>query len=165
MNDSLATYLRDHLAGAMHAIELVDDLRDKHSDTPLGEFATNLLGEIKADREVLDGIAAKVGTSASTIKDMTATLGEKMSQLKFKYANTPEFGTFEALELLELGIHGKWALWRTLATVSVSDPRLQGIDYDSLAARAQTQESSVEERRLEAAQVALRPALDGVHHH
>jgi len=64
-------------------------------------------------------------------------------------------GTFEALEFLELGIHGKWALWRALATVAVSDTRLRGLDYEQLAARAEAQRASVEERRLEIARTVL----------
>jgi hypothetical protein len=30
------------------------------------------------------------------------------------------------LEFLELGIHGKWALWRALGTVAETDPQLKG---------------------------------------
>jgi hypothetical protein len=40
MSDPLATYLRDHLAGSVHAIELVEAIRDQHSDQPLARFAT-----------------------------------------------------------------------------------------------------------------------------
>jgi hypothetical protein len=62
------------------------------------------------------------------------------------------------LEFLELGIHGKWALWRALGAVAPNDPRLQGNDFEHLAERARTQRGQVEERRLEAARSALRAA-------
>jgi hypothetical protein len=65
--------------------------------------------------------------------------------------------TFEALEFLALGNHGKLALWRALAEIGPADPRLTDMDFDQLAARAETQHAKVEERRLEAARTALRP--------
>ena len=70
----------------------------------------------------------------------------------------PELGTFEALETLALGILGKLALWRALAVVAATDARLRGIDFDSLAARAQAQHARVEERRIEAALTAFKAA-------
>jgi hypothetical protein len=48
---ALTTYLQDHLAGAIHAIELLKALRDHHAGKPLGQFATELLIETEADRD------------------------------------------------------------------------------------------------------------------
>lgn len=53
MSDPLTTYLQDHFAGAAHAIELLEAMRDHHAREPLGQFATQLLVEIEADRDVL----------------------------------------------------------------------------------------------------------------
>src|SRR5215813_1085091 len=39
MNDPLAAYLHDHLAGARYAIDLVEALRDHFREQPLGHFA------------------------------------------------------------------------------------------------------------------------------
>jgi hypothetical protein len=64
----------------------------------------------------------------------------------------------EALETLALGILGKLALWRALAVVAATDARLRGLDFDSLAARAQAQHARVEERRIEAALTAFKAA-------
>ncbi len=50
------------------------------------------------------------------------------------------------------------APWRVLAVPNPADTRLDGIDFDPLAARAETQHSQVEEQRLEAGGIALRPA-------
>lgn len=72
-------------------------------------------------------------------------------------AKTMSWATFEALEFLEIGIHGKWALWRALAAVAPSDPRLAGYDFDGLAARAQKQHDRVDQCRLELAHAALTP--------
>jgi len=56
---------------------------------------------------------------------------------------------------LELGIGGKLALWRALGAAAPRNSRLQGIDFEHLAARAELQQYQVEARRLEAAQAAF----------
>jgi hypothetical protein len=155
MTDPLATYLHDHLAGSVHAIELLEFLHEQHSNDPLGQFAAELLVEIKADREVLETLAERVGTGSSLVKELTAWFGEKIARLKLKRDDEGVLGTFEALEFLELGIHGKWALWRALATVAPYDPQFEGTDFEHLAARAEIQRTQVEERRLEFARPAL----------
>jgi hypothetical protein len=55
-----------------------------------------------------------------------------------------------------LGIQGKLALWRALAVAAPADVRLQALDYEQLASRAEEQHAKVEKRRLEVARTALR---------
>jgi len=135
MADPLATYLHDHLAGSVHAVSLLEFIRDQHEREPLGRFASGLLAEIEADRHVLQELADRAGAGSSDLKEFAAWLSEKVTRLKLRHGGDG-LGTFEALEFLELGIHGKWALWRALATVAASDTRLRGLDYEHLAARA-----------------------------
>ncbi len=52
-NDALPTYLQDHLAGALHAIELLKSMRDHYAGEPLGTFAAEVLAQVEADRVVL----------------------------------------------------------------------------------------------------------------
>ncbi len=158
MNDPLATYLHDHLAGSVHAIDLLESMRNQHVGEPLGQFAARLLIEIEADRDVLRELAERLGTGSSGLKELTAWLGEKVSRVKLSSHDAAGFGTFEALELLELGIHGKWTLWRALAVVAETDTRLKSTDYTRLAARAETQEAQVEQQRLKVARTAFRSA-------
>jgi hypothetical protein len=158
MSDPLATYLHDHLSGAVVAINLLEALRDEHAGESLGQFAEGLRAEVEADRAVLQELAERVGAGSSALKEATAWLGEKVSRLKLGSDTAGELGTFEALDTLALGILGKLALWRALAAVAATDARLRGIDYDSLAARAQAQHTRVEERRIEAARTALQAA-------
>jgi hypothetical protein len=155
MTNPLGTYLHDHLAGSVHAIELLEFLHEQHSSEQLGRFAAALLVEIKADREVLETLAERVGAGSSLVKELTTWFGEKMTRLKLKRHDESVLGTFEALEFLELGIHGKWALWRALATVAPYDPRFEGTDFEHLAFRAEMQRTQVEEHRLELARPAL----------
>jgi hypothetical protein len=158
MSDPLATYLHDHLAGSVHAIDLLESMRNQHAGEPLGHFAPGLLVEIEADRDVLRELAERLGVGSSGLKELAAWVGEKVSRIKLGSHDAGGFGTFEALELLELGIHGKRALWCALAVVAETDARLQSTDYACLAARAETQEASVEEQRLAVARTAFRAA-------
>jgi hypothetical protein len=154
--DPLATYLNDHLAGGKHAVELVQAMRDEFKGNPLGTFAASILTEIKADRETLKQLAERVGSGSNQVKEMATWLSEKVARMKMGPDTKDGLGTYEALEFLELGIHGKWALWRALLAIAPSDPRLQGADFESLSARAESQRSSVDQVRLEWARMVFR---------
>jgi hypothetical protein len=158
MSEALATYLQDHLAGSVHAVGLLEFMRDEHPREPLGQFASDLLIEIESDRDVLRRLAERVGSGSSGSKELGAWFGERLSRIKLHHHTDDGLGTFEALEFLELGIGGKLALWRALGAAAPTDARLQGIDFEHLVARAEFQQSQVEERRLEAAQAALSPS-------
>jgi hypothetical protein len=156
MNEALAVYLQDHLAGSVHAVGLLEFMRDEHPNEPLGKFAAKLLVEIEADRAALRNLAELVGAGSSGSKELGAWFGERLSRVKLHHHTADGLGTFEALEFLGMGIGGKLALWRALGAAAPTDPRLQGIDFEHLAARAELQQSQVEERRLEAAHAAFR---------
>lgn len=156
MSNHLATYLHDHLAGSNFAVELLRNLQDQHTNEPLGQFASALQVEIERDREVLQQIIDQAGGGTEPLKEAVAWVGEKVSRFKLRYATSPEFGTFETLELLVLGIEGKLALWRTLSSIAPDDLRVRGHDFKALLSRAQAQRAKVEERRFQAAGPAFR---------
>jgi hypothetical protein len=147
-NKALATYLEDHLAGSVQAIELIDRIREDHRDEDLGRFASWLTEEVKSDQETLRRIAETVGTGASSLKETAAWLGEKLTLIKLHRKSNSGLGTIEALEFLELGIHGKWALWRALGEIASADSTLSQIDFRQLEERAAEQRGHVEEQRL-----------------
>jgi hypothetical protein len=153
MSEHLATYLSDHLAGARFAVELIERLQGAHAKEPLGRFAGELLVEINKDRAVLQEIADRVSGGGGTIREATAWLAEKASQLKLRIGAKDALGTFEALETLSLGVLGKSKLWKVLAVVT--DERLRGVDYDELVARAEAQHADIEAWRLKFGRVAL----------
>jgi len=155
MNDPLASYLHDHLAGSTFAIELLESLRDQYADTDLGVFAATVLADVKEDQQVLQTIVDRVGKSGVHLKQATAWLAEKASKLKFRFDEPRGLGTFEALETLTLGIAGKLGLWRVLAVVSEWDDRVRGYDFSQLATRAQQQHARVEQWRIQIARTAL----------
>lgn len=155
MSEPLATYLHDHLAGAAYAIDLLEFMCDQHRDEDLGRFAAELRGEIEQDRDTLRDITERLGATGGTLKEAASWWAEKVSRFKLGHDSGSGLATFEGLEFLAIGILGKRALWRAMATIAISNPLLAGVDFDALAARAQKQHDQVEQRRLMLARTAL----------
>jgi hypothetical protein len=155
MNDPLSIYLQDHLAGAAHAIDLLEYMREQHSGDDLRDFASMLLLEIKADRELLLNLAERVGDGSSTLKKLAAQMSEKVARLKLSHHAGDGLGLLESLEFLALGIQGKLALWRALEAAARRDRRLLAMDFRQLAMRAERQHAIVEDRRLQVAYLIL----------
>jgi hypothetical protein len=61
----------------------------------------------------------------------------------------------EALEMLALGILGKYKLWLALADAAPAYPALAQVDFERLKTRALDQHTDVERERVAAAHVAL----------
>ena len=148
MSNPLATYLRDHLAGATHALELLHWMKDEHKNDDLGAFAAALALEIQEDRNILNNLAEGLGAGSSTLKETGAWLSEKVSRLKLADHGAINLGTFESLEFLMLGIHGKLGLWRALKSVADALEKFRDTDFARLIARAQAQEATVDSQRL-----------------
>jgi hypothetical protein len=157
MSDPLSTYLHDHLGGAKAAIDLLEAMRDGHKDQPLKDFAASLLIEVQADRDTLQRLAEKVGSGSNVLKEFSGWFAEKATRLKLGQGSGGDFGTFEALEFLALGVRGKMGMWRALDVAAVGDTRLSGCDFKQLAARAEAQYQQVEQNRMQAAKSALQP--------
>ena len=156
-NEHLATYLNDHLAGAVAAVKLLEHLETTHRDTPVSPFAAALRADIEADRRELEGLMARLDVSESGPRKATAWLAERVTQLKLR-VDDKAGGTLRLLESLEavsLGIEGKLTLWRTLAAGTQDLGELRGVDYDRLARRAEEQRARVEPIRLDAARAAF----------
>ena len=61
---ALATYLRDHLAGADTAIQLVQGLSDAYRGVPEGVLFESLYEQFREDRAAVEGILADLGYTA-----------------------------------------------------------------------------------------------------
>lgn len=156
-NHHLATYLNDHLAGSVVALQLLDYLKRLEAAARLKGFLTKLHDDIMADREELETMMRRWEIHQSAARQAVAWLGEKATQLKLRL-DDPAAGSLlllEALEGLSLGIEGKRALWRALAAAAEGNPRLRGPDYALLEQRAGEQRARVESQRLEAARAAF----------
>jgi hypothetical protein len=159
MSDPLSTYLHDHLGGAKAAIDLLEAMRDGHKNQRVKDFAACLLIEVQADRDTLQRLADKIGSGSNVLKEFSGWFAEKVTRLKLGQGSGEEFGTFEALEFLALGVRGKMGMWQALDVASATDTRLSGCDFKQLTARAEAQHQRVEENRLQAAKTALQPDL------
>ena len=155
--DALNVYLNDHLAGSAAACDLIEQARDHNQGTPLAEFLDALLEEVRADRDVLEGLMDRLGVDKSTVKQAGTWLMEKVGRLKFMISERshPELRNLIELEALRLGVQGKQALWLALEQVTDLDERLAGTDFAALADRAEHQVLGIEQRRLQAARAAF----------
>ncbi len=57
--DNLSTYLNDHLAGSVAALNMIDHLIDTYEEKPLAQFFRDLRAEIADDQAKLHGLVEK----------------------------------------------------------------------------------------------------------
>jgi hypothetical protein len=157
-NQHLTTYLNDHLAGAMAAVEILGQLTAKQAGTAVGASLAELRADVLTDRQELEALMARLQIAQSRPRMAMGWLSEKLAQVKLQL-DDPADGALrllEALEALVIGIEGKRALWQALAAAAQEQPELQGADYARLIQRAKDQHRRAEELRLEAARAAFR---------
>jgi hypothetical protein len=152
----LTTYLNDHLAGSVAALELLELL---HKTRPEGERQSysRIRNEVEEDQRLLQQIIERVGGRESSVRKAAAWLTEKLGRAKFRFHNPGhgELRTLEALEALGLGIQGKLALWRALEAVAGTRPELGPLDFPGLQKRALDQFARVDQLRVQAARTAF----------
>ena len=112
--------------------------------------------EIKADRDVLQALAESAGGGSSTIKELTAWLGEKVSRLKLRHDANNGLGYSKRLNSWRLEFTEShncgvpWLRWRMRI-------RTRGVDFERLISRAEKQRAEVERRRLQLARFIFGP--------
>jgi hypothetical protein len=154
---TLDVYLNDHLAGSTLGRDLARQLESQNEGTPLGERMGSIAAAIESDREALEDLMERLGTTANPIKQSITWVTEKIARLKLSGATTGDrrLGNFLALETLSLGVEGKLALWQALATIAEGEPAVQAMDLQDLIRRAETQRVALERERLALAPEAL----------
>ena len=159
----LTTYLNDHLAGSVGALELLDHLAAQPPGPADTAFFRGLREEIAAEQAQLKTLLRALGSDESGVRKAAGWLAEKVTRLKLRWDDPGDDGLrhFEALEALALGISGKLSLWRALAAVAGEVPRLQSLDLERLQRQSEDQHAAVERRRLAAARAAFVPATQG----
>jgi hypothetical protein len=153
MSKHLITYLNDHLAGSVAALELVDRLIETYKGKPLEQFFKDLRNEIDADQGELQDLIEKLGEKESALRKAGLWMAEKFSRAKIRLSGSEEdrMGLLHALEGLVLGITGKRGLWTALAAAADTVPQLRELDYARLEKRAAEQCDRVDAKRLEIA--------------
>ena len=159
----LTNYLKDHFAGSVAAIELINHLISSHRGKTHEQFFIRLRDEVVEDQEVLRGLLHGLGTEGGALRNTTAFLSEKLARIKLLLENPTggQLARLEKLETLALGIEGKRTLWCALLAVSEEIPALREVDFARLGQRADDQRKRVEARRIEAAREAFVPAKSG----
>jgi len=155
--EHIATYLNDHLAGSVVAVELLEHLESVKQGTSLEQFFAKLRADIVTDRQELEELMRQLNIQESRTRKASAWITEKFTQLKLRLDDATDgpLHLLEAVEGLSLGIEGKKSLWRSLAAVAETTPALRMLDYDRLIQRADEQRDRVEAVRLDAARAAL----------
>ena len=162
--DYIATYLNDHLAGSVVAVELMENLETVYAGQPIADFIAKLRADIEVDIRELEDLMGQLQVSESRTRKASAWLTEKFTQLKLRL-DDPTHGDlrlFESLEALSLGIEGKRSLWLALSAAAELSPQLRIADYQRLQRRAEQQRARVEEQRLELARKALNREQPGL---
>lgn len=158
----LRTYMADHHAGSVAAVEQIKHYLKTHEGSPRAAFLREILGEIEEDRATLLDLLQRVGGSESAIKDAAAWVMDKLSRAKLnEVAKNRELSELEKLDELVLGVGGKLALWKALHAVTQSDDRFRDVDFGRLERRATDQIDRLEHHRLAAARSAFLEDVEG----
>ena len=164
MNEKhLTNYMKDHFAGSVAAVELLNHLISSHRGKTHEQFFIQLREEIGEDQEVLQGLLHDLDAAGGAVRNTTAFLSEKLARIKLLLEDPSggQLARLEKLEALALGIEGKRALWRALLAVAEEIPALRKVDLARLDQRDEDQRGRVEVRRIEAVREAFAPAKQG----
>ena len=151
----LDSYLNDHLAGSVSALELIEHWAHLHDGKPLGVFFSQIDTEIRADQNVLRNLMHRLGVGESSLRKAGAWTAEKLGRVRLMIAGAEQgsLGLVLSLEGLIMGIVGKKLLWRSLAAANLAE--VNGYDFRELERRAEQQIDRIETERIRAAQLLL----------
>ena len=151
----LDSYLNDHLAGSVSALELIEHWAHLHDGKPLGVFFSQIDTEIRADQNVLRNLMRRLGLGESSLRKASAWAAEKVGRVRLMIAGGDQgsLGLMLTLEGLIMGIVGKKLLWRSLAAANLAE--LSGYDFRELERRAEQQIDRIEAERIRAAKLVL----------
>jgi hypothetical protein len=151
----LDSYLNDHLAGSVSALELIAHWAHVHKGEPLGGFFAETEAEIKADQDTLRDVMLSLGVEESKVRQAGAWAAEKVGRARLMIAGDQagSLGLVLTLEGLIMGILGKKLMWCALAAANL--PQLGGWDFEDLQRRAEQQIEQIEAERIRAVQEAF----------
>jgi hypothetical protein len=151
----LDSYLNDHLAGSIGALELIGHWAKLCRGKPLGAFFDGLEAEISADQDTLRDLMRSLGVEESKVRQVSAWAAEKLGRARIVIAGDEPggLGLVLTLEGLIMGIAGKRLLWRALDAANL--PTTEGFDFKGLQRRAEEQIERTEAERIRAARRAF----------
>jgi hypothetical protein len=151
----LDSYLNDHLAGSVAALELIAHCAQLNKGKALGLFFTKMGAQIAKDQDTLRDLMSRLSIEESKVRQAGAWAGEKLGRALLAIAgNEPDgLGLLLALEGLVMGIAGKGLLWRALAAANL--PKLEVFDFEALRRRAAEQIKRAQAEQVRCAQRVL----------
>jgi len=164
MNDRfLSTYLNDHLAGSVAAMELIRKAIEKNLGNEFALLLRKFLAEIAEEQGILKTLISRLEASPSKLKRLSAWLAEKLSRLKINsaFAGYSAESRFLDFEALFLGVNGKLDLWRALKECLSWDSRFSDVDFDSLWKRSLRQRDQIQDYCMKAARLAFHAPPEG----
>jgi hypothetical protein len=154
----LDSYLNDHLAGSISALELIGHWVEVCKGERLGSFFVETEREIKADQDALRDVMRTLGVEESKMRQAGAWAAEKLGRARLMIAGDEQgsLGLVLTLEGLIMGVTGKKLMWVSLAAAKL--PRLNSYNFEDLQRRAEQQVERIEAERIS----AVRQAFAGV---
>ena len=151
----LDSYLNDHLAGSVGALELTAHCAELYKGKRLGAFFTRLDTQIRADQDVLRDLMIHLGIEESKVRQAGAWAAEKLARAVLTIAGNERdgLGLLLALEGLIMGITGKALLWRALSAANL--PKLDMFNFERLRRRAEEQKKRAQAEQIRSARRAL----------
>ena len=155
----LDSYLNDHVAGSVSALELIAHWADVHKGEPLGSFFVEIEKEIKADQDMLRDVMRALGVDESKVRQAGAWAAEKVGRARLVIAGDEpgSLGLVLTLEGLIMGVTGKKLMWRALAAAKL--PQLNSYNFEELQRRAEQQVKRIEAERISAIREAFAGAI------
>lgn len=152
----LGIYLNDHLAGSVVGVSLARRFVRQNEGNEYGAKIAGIAHEIEEDQATLQKLMEGAGIRRKQTRLALARLTELATRLKRngRLVGYSPLSRVLELEGLMMGITGKLELWRSLDALNERSDAL-GVNFASLAARAEDQRDRVEELRIRAAREAL----------
>lgn len=159
--DPLLTYLRDHLAGARVALDMLHHLGRHTADARLRAVALSFHAEVEADRDLVDQLARRLGDTPTVVREASVWLLDRLARLRLASGSgrLTSLAELEAVESLSLCFVAKTALWDALIAIAAEDRTFPQINFDGLRNRAQDQYRRMEQERLRLVRTLLVPLV------
>jgi hypothetical protein len=151
----LDSYLNDHLAGSISALELIGHWVEVCKGERLGSFFVETEREIKADQDALRDVMRTLGVEESKVRQAGAWAAEKVGRARLMIAGDEpgSLGLVLTLEGLIMGVTGKKLMWHSLAAAKL--PRLKSYNFEEPQRRAEQQIERIEAERISAIREAF----------
>jgi hypothetical protein len=142
MSEALATYLKDHYAGAAGGGELCRRIAESAAGDIEAKDVNSIAAEIDKERTTLKEMMGRLGVSPSLVKATGAWVGEKAGRVKLRASD--EAGRVLQYESMIMGVTGKLQLWNSLLEIEPRVAGLQRPELEQLARQAEDQRSRLQ---------------------